>query len=48
MKCVCPSCTNYFVIVGPDSDPAGVKNTATASEAFQAIADAGATFNHPR
>jgi tungstate transport system substrate-binding protein len=39
-----PFMYNYFVIVGPDSDPAGVKNTATASEAFQAIADAGATF----
>jgi tungstate transport system substrate-binding protein len=39
-----PFMYNYFVIVGPESDPAGVKNAASASEAFQAIADAGATF----
>lgn len=39
-----PFMYNYFVIVGPDSDPAGVKNAASASAAFQAIADAGATF----
>lgn len=39
-----PFMYNYFVIVGPEDDPAGVKEKATASEAFQAIADAGATF----
>lgn len=39
-----PFMYNYFVIVGPADDPAGVKDCATASEAFQAIADAGATF----
>lgn len=35
---------NDFVIVGPAADPAGIKGTATAVEAFQKIADAGATF----
>jgi tungstate transport system substrate-binding protein len=35
---------NYFVIVGPKDDPAGVKNTKTAGAAFQAIANAGANF----
>ena len=35
---------NDFVIVGPADDPAGIKGTATAAEAFQMIADAGATF----
>ncbi|NMC45234.1 MAG: solute-binding protein [Chloroflexi bacterium] len=39
-----PFMYNYFVIVGPADDPAGVQDCATASEAFQAIADAGATF----
>lgn len=39
-----PFMYNYFVIVGPADDPAGVQESATASEAFQAIADAGATF----
>lgn len=39
-----PFMYNYFVIVGPASDPAGVMSTVTAAEAFQAIADAGATF----
>ncbi|MDK2981517.1 MAG: tungstate transport system substrate-binding protein [Chloroflexota bacterium] len=39
-----PFMYNYFVIVGPESDPAGVANTTTASEAFQAIADTGSTF----
>ncbi|HAF61913.1 MAG TPA: tungsten ABC transporter substrate-binding protein [Anaerolineaceae bacterium] len=39
-----PFIYNYFVIVGPAEDPAGVKDSATAGEAFQAIADAGATF----
>ncbi len=35
---------NDFVIVGPASDPAGIKGAATAAEAFQKIADAGANF----
>ena len=35
---------NFFVIVGPKEDPAGVKNVKTAVEAFQAIANAGAKF----
>jgi tungstate transport system substrate-binding protein len=35
---------NDFVIVGPAADPAGIKGAATAAEAFQKIADAGATF----
>ncbi len=39
-----PFMYNFFVIVGPQNDPAGVKKCTTASEAFQAIADAGATF----
>jgi len=39
-----PFMYNYFVIVGPEADPAGVKDKATAGEGFQAIADAGANF----
>lgn len=35
---------NDFVIVGPSSDPAGIKGSATAGDAFQKIADAGANF----
>ncbi len=35
---------NDFVIVGPAADPAGIKALATTTEAFQAIADAGANF----
>jgi tungstate transport system substrate-binding protein len=35
---------NYFVIVGPKEDPAGVLKTKTAADAFQAIANTGATF----
>jgi len=38
-----PFMYNYFVILGPESDPAGVKNTANATEAFQAIAAEGKT-----
>ncbi|MCL2677941.1 MAG: extracellular solute-binding protein [Clostridiales bacterium] len=30
---------NYFIIVGPPDDPAGVKGCATAAEAFQKIAE---------
>jgi len=32
---------NWFVIVGPDSDPAGTKNATSAKEAFQRIYDNG-------
>jgi tungstate transport system substrate-binding protein len=39
-----PFMYNYFVIIGLESDPAGVKNIKTAAEAFQAIADKGVAF----
>ena len=39
-----PFMYNYFVIVGPADDPAGVANCTTAADAFKAIADSGATF----
>ena len=39
-----PFMFNYFVIVGPADDPAGVKDCATAAEAFQKIADSGIKF----
>lgn len=35
---------NDFVIVGPSSDPAGIKGSATAVEAFTKIANAGSPF----
>jgi tungstate transport system substrate-binding protein len=35
---------NYFVIVGPASDPAGVSKCTTAANAFKAIADKKSTF----
>jgi tungstate transport system substrate-binding protein len=35
---------NDFIIVGPESDPAGIKGTATAAEAFTKIAEAQAPF----
>ena len=35
---------NDFIIVGPSSDPAGVKSAATAADAMKAIAAKGATF----
>ncbi len=35
---------NDFVIVGPPSDPAGIKGQTSAAAAFKAIAEAGATF----
>ncbi len=38
-----PFMYNYFVIVGPSDDPAGVKDTATAEEALAAIANYGKT-----
>ncbi|MFZ5975437.1 MAG: substrate-binding domain-containing protein [Bacillota bacterium] len=36
-----PFMYNYFVIVGPKSDPAGVAKAKTASDAFKAIAQEG-------
>lgn len=39
-----PFMYNFFVIVGPADDPAGVAGKATAAEAFQAIADSGSVF----
>ena len=39
-----PFMYNYFVIVGPADDPAGVANCTTAADAFKAIADSGSTF----
>lgn len=35
---------NYFLIVGPSSDPAGIASAKTANEAFAKIAAAKATF----
>jgi tungstate transport system substrate-binding protein len=35
---------NYFLIVGPKSDPAGIASAKTANEAFTKIAAAKATF----
>ncbi|MFA7467465.1 MAG: substrate-binding domain-containing protein, partial [Desulfotomaculaceae bacterium] len=35
---------NDFVILGPNSDPAGIKETASVEEAYKKIADSGATF----
>ena len=35
---------NYFVIVGPADDPAGIKDLATAADCFKAIAEAGTGF----
>ncbi|USZ66911.1 substrate-binding domain-containing protein [Halorussus salilacus] len=35
---------NDFVVVGPESDPAGIEGMDSATEAFQTIADAEATF----
>ncbi len=39
-----PFMFNYFVIVGPEDDPAGIKDAATAAEAFTAIANSGSKF----
>lgn len=39
-----PFMYNFFIIIGPADDPAGVKNCTSASEAFSAIATSGATF----
>lgn len=35
---------NFFAIVGPDSDPAGVRDAATAADAFQRILDNESVF----
>lgn len=35
---------NYFVIVGPADDPAGIKDLETAADCFKAIADKEAPF----
>ena len=35
---------NDFIIVGPTSDPAGIKGTASAVDAFKKIAAAGSPF----
>ncbi|MDL2257762.1 ABC transporter substrate-binding protein [Eubacteriales bacterium OttesenSCG-928-K08] len=39
-----PFMYNYFVILGPADDPAGVGSAANATEAFKAIAEGGFTF----
>jgi len=39
-----PVATNHFVIVGPAGDPAGVKRTTSAADAFTGIAERAATF----
>ncbi|MBQ6019571.1 MAG: substrate-binding domain-containing protein [Clostridia bacterium] len=35
---------NYFVIVGPEADPAGIKDLESAADCFKAIADSAAGF----
>jgi tungstate transport system substrate-binding protein len=35
---------NYFVIVGPENDPAGVKSANSAEEAFKKVAESGSPF----
>ncbi len=35
---------NYFIIVGPPSDPAGIKGMTDAADAFKRIAQSSATF----
>lgn len=39
-----PFMYNYFVVVGPKSDPAGIKESESAAAAFAKIADAEANF----
>lgn len=39
-----PFMHNFFVIVGPKDDPAGVAGSTSAAEALKKIADAGASF----
>jgi tungstate transport system substrate-binding protein len=35
---------NYYIIVGPAADPAGIKSTSSAVDAFKKIASSGAQF----
>ncbi len=35
---------NYFVIIGPENDPAGIKNATNATDAFRRIAATQSTF----
>jgi tungstate transport system substrate-binding protein len=35
---------NDFIILGPDSDPAGIKGMTSAVDAFKKISDTGSTF----
>ena len=39
-----PFMYNYFVIVGPADDPAGIAGSESAADAFKKIADSGQTF----
>ena len=39
-----PFMYNYFVIVGPADDPAGIRDSANAAEAFAKIKASGSTF----
>lgn len=39
-----PFMYNYFVVVGPEADPAGIKDSANAAAAFQKIEEAEAPF----
>ena len=39
-----PFAYNFFVIAGPEDDPAGITRTGTAAEAFAAIAASSSTF----
>ena len=39
-----PFMYNYFVVVGPADDPAGIKGSANAAEAFEKIEEAEASF----
>jgi len=39
-----PFMYNFYVIVGPSDDPAGVAGSTTAAEAFKKIADTGSLF----
>ena len=39
-----PFMYNFFVIVGPADDPAGIAQCTTAADAFKAIAESGSTF----
>ena len=39
-----PFMYNYFVVVGPEDDPAAIKDSESAADAFKKIADAQAKF----